>query len=213
MLLASCSYDEAKRYHNKLVLVSDKETKKQEEVQLNIITDNPDEVLGEKLNKVVKCVTSRFMPSSCPENLYGSVFHEVDLKDYEGVEETEGVVCLIRLPDGFCDMRRLLEISSINSNYSDVEAKVRFIGGNLLEIPSIHIGRYDSGKEKMSAVFNKVYDIFKEVSLEDIKVQEVMSKVRPTNKSKSSGGIKSASSKTKKAESFSKLFGGLSGGF
>ncbi|MGV3076449.1 hypothetical protein ACEE21_15330, partial [Clostridium baratii] len=84
--------------------------------------------------------------------------------------------------------------------------RLRFTGGNLLEIPGIKIGRYDKGKEKMSAVFDGVYDMFTEVSLSDIKVQRVLSKAR--SKSSSGSSKKSSSTKSKKTETFSKFFGG-----
>lgn len=212
MLLASCSYEKAKSFRNKLVLVTDKDVKKPEEVQLNIITDTPDEVLKNGLG-VAKCLTSSVNPSFCPDNLKGNVFHEVLYEDYNGVTEVNGVVCLVRLPEGFCDMRKLCEMSSVNEQYDDVEHKVRFIGGNLLEIPGVGIGRYNKGKEKMSSVFNGVYDFFKEVSLDEIKVQEVMSKVRSVNKVGSKPKSVASNSKTKKKETFAKFFGGTEGGF
>ena len=85
---------------------------------------------------------------------------------------------------------------------------IRATGGNLLEIPGIRIGRYDKGKEKMTSVFNGVYDIYREVDLGDIQVQRVMSKAsaRGTKSSKSSS--KKPSSINKKTETFSKFFGG-----
>lgn len=215
MLLASCSYDEAKKYRNKLVLVpeDEKSKKKAEEVVLNIVTDNPDEVIRGGIGSYIRCITSRNMPNSCPKELWGNVFHEVQLEEFTGVSEPDGVVCLIRLPDGFDDMRKVDEISAINKNYDDVEAKVRFIGGNLLEIPGVHIGRYDKGKEKMPAVYNGIYDIFREVDLRDIKVQEVMSKVRKGGKPSSSSSNKVSQSKAKKAEAFARFFGGSGSGF
>lgn len=204
MLLASCDIEDAKKYRNKLVLISEKETKKPEEVWLNILTDEPDDVLKQGIGSA-KCVTSSTKPTSCPKDLWGNVFHEVKYEDYKGVDEVDGVVCLVRLPEGFCDMRKAEELCKVNKDYTDVEAKVRLIGGNLLEIPSVAIGRYNKGKEKMSAVFNGVYDIFKELHLEDIEVKEVMSKVRSSSSGKSSP--KASKSKLKKAESLSKFFG------
>lgn len=216
MLLASCSYEDAKKYRNKLVLVGSEETKKAEEVLLNIVTDNPDEVLEKGLGGA-KCLTSSVNPKSCPKNLWGNVFHLVPYEEFDGVSEVEGVVCLVELPEGFCDMQKIVDISLCNEGYSDVEHKVRFIGGNLLEIPGVGIGRYDKGKEKMSAVFNGIYDIFREVKLEDIEVREIMSKVRAVTKKSTNSGSKTKSvvsnSKSKKKDSFAKLFGGSNGGF
>ena len=107
---------------------------------------------------------------------------------------------MLVLPEGYCDMR---EVYNLSIKYP----RLRFTGGNLLEIPGIKIGRYDKGKEKMSAVFNGVYDMFTEVELADIEVQRVLSKAK--SRSSSSGSSKkSVATKSKKTETFSKFFGG-----
>lgn len=203
MLLASCSYEEAKKYNSKIVLVSEEESnKKPIEVLLNIVTSEPDEVIKEGIG-VAKCITTDVSPKSCPSNFSGNVFriykYGDDLSNIEN--EVEGVVPLLVLPDDFSNMR---VVDDIMKEYP----RVRVTGGNLLEIPGFRIGRYDKGKEKMSSVFNGVYDIFKEVNLEDIKVQRVMSKVRAKSSSKSgSSAPKKSASKAKKAETFAKFFG------
>lgn len=205
MLLASCSYEESKKYNSKIVLASEEEnSKKAEEVLLNIVTDNPNEVIIDGIG-VAKCVTTRVSPTFCPVELHGNVFRLYELgEDLEGVlSEVEGVVPMLVLPEGYSDMR---EVCNISAKYPNL----RITGGNLLEIPGLKIGRYDKGKEKMSAVFNGVYDIFQEVRLEDIEVQKVMSKVRSkSSKASSSSGSssKKAPSKGKKAEAFMKFFG------
>jgi len=209
MLLASCSYEESKKYNSKIVLVSDEESsKKPIEVLLNIVTSEPDEVLKAGIG-VAKCITTDVSPKSCPSSFSENVFriynYGDDLSNTEN--EVEGVVPLLVLPDGFSNMR---EVDSIMKEYP----RVRITGGNLLEIPGFRIGRYDKGKEKMSSVFNGVYDIFKEVDLSEIKVQRVMSKVR--SKSPSKGGSsapKKSASKSKKAETFAKFFGGGNNAF
>lgn len=223
MYLASCSYEDAKKYTNRLVLASEetkgKRDKKPTEVYLNIVTDDPDTVLEGGLG-IARCLTTSVRPSICPDELWGHVFHEIPLEEFNGVDEEEGVVCLVRLPEGFSDMRKVYDLCKDNDEYDDVEAKVRVIGGNLLEIPGINIGRYDSGKEKMSAVFNGVYDFFTEVALEDIEVSEVMSKVRSTKKKSSSGSngkakttVKKPNAKSKKKEAFSRFFSESGSGF
>lgn len=215
MFLASCSFEESKKYKNKLVLVEEN-VKKPKEVFLNIVTDNPDEVLEEGIGRA-RCVTSTVRPSFCPDEYWGKVFHEVPLEEFEGVDEEEGVICLVRLPEGFCDMRKAYELCSENDEYDDVSAKVRVIGGNLLGIPGVSIGRFDDGKEKMSSVYNGVYDFFTEVRLGDIKVSEVMSKVRSVKQPKSSKpkstAPKKPNPKAKKKETLSKFFGDCEGGF
>lgn len=222
MILASCSYEEAKKFNNKLVVVSEKEVKKPEEVLLNIQTEEPESIFNRGIG-VAKCITTKVSPSYCPNNLKGNVFRVYKyLEDYGEIDfagdsskvkeendfsnmskEPEGVIPLVLLPDGFSDMRFVYELSMKYPN-------ARMYGGNLLEIPGIKIGRYDKGKEKMSSVFNGIYDIFKEVPLDSITVKEVMSKVR----SKASNGIRPKKSvvkkpnlKAKKLETFSKFFG------
>lgn len=214
MILASCSYEESKKYRGRLVLVSEEDVKKPEEVFLNIVTDSPDAVLSSGLGRA-KCITTDVEPTNCPQNLYGSVFYEVAIEDFENVCEVEGVVTLVRLPEGFSDMRRVFEICSLNSNYTDVKAKVRVIGGNLLEIPGVSIGRYDDGKDKLPAVYNGTYDFFRELSLSDIKVKEVFSKAKVVGigGKSSSTIVKKATSKNKKKETLSKFFGDSNGGF
>jgi hypothetical protein len=205
MLLASCSYEESKKYSSKIVLSSeDDNSKKAEEVLLNIVTDNPNEVIVGGIG-VAKCVTTRVSPTFCPVELHGNIFRLYELEeDLESIlEEVEGVVPMLVLPEGYSDMRELCNIAAKYPN-------LRFIGGNLLEIPGLKIGRYDKGKEKMSSVFNGVYDIFQEIKLEDIEVQKVMSKVRsksPKAKSTSSSKPKKVSSKDRQAETFLKFFG------
>ena len=218
MLLASCSCDDALKYRNKLVLVSNEDKKKPEEVWLNIFVEN-DMGLKEVFMKgmgVAKCITTVSSPKvDIPDKFRNKVFriykYKNDygsmLRDYDNFslieEEKEGVIPLIVLPDGFCDMKYVY-------NLSLKYPQARFMGGNLLEIPGLKIGRFDDGKEKMSAVFNGVYDVFREVSFDDIKVQEVMSKVRSksSNGSRPKSSVKRVTPKSKKSEAFSRFFGG-----
>ena len=219
MLLASCSCDDALKYRNKLVLVSNEDKKKPEEVWLNIfVEDNMglEEVFMKGMG-VAKCITTVSSPErdSIPEKFRDKVFRIYRYKnDYGNMvgdhddfslidEEKNGVIPLIVLPDGFCDMKYVY-------NLSLKYPQARFMGGNLLEIPGLKIGRFDDGKEKMSAVFNGVYDVFREVSFDDIKVQEVMSKVRSksSNGSRPKSSVKRVTPKAKKSEAFSRFFGG-----
>lgn len=181
MILASCSYEESRKYNGKLIVKPTEglTKKKQEEVQLNIVTDDPEYVFKHGIG-VANCITTTVSPSYCPDSLKGKVFRVYNY--HEGlieVNEQEGIIPLIVLPEGFDDMRK---VETIMEEFSDS----RVIGGNLLEIPGFRIGRYDKGKEKMSSVFNGIYDIFKEVELNSIEVQEIM------NKPRSKGTIKSA---------------------
>lgn len=206
MLLASCSYEESKKYNSKIVLVSEEESnKKPEEVILNIVTDNPNEVfIGGK--GVAKCITTTVSPTYCPNELKDNIFRLYNLGDdlSKVEEEIEGIIPMLVLPEGYSDMREVYNISLKHP-------RLRFTGGNLLEIPGIKIGRYDKGKEKMSAVFDGIYDMFIEVNLSDIKVQRVLSKAK--SRSSSGSSKKSVTSKSKKTETFSKFFGGEGNAF
>lgn len=207
MLLASCSYEESKKYNSKIVVKQEETSnKKSKEVLLNIVTDNPDEVLRGGIG-VAKCVTTTVSPSFCPNSLEGDVFRVYNYGDnLEEVEnEVNGVVPLLVLPSGFCDMR---EVCNLMSKYPTL----RVTGGNLLEIPGVRIGRYDKGKEKMSSVFNGIYDIFKEVELDSISVQRVVSKAKSkssSSKGSSKGSTKKTSSKSGVKETLNKFFGGM----
>lgn len=210
MILASCSYEESKKFNSKIVLVSEEEsTKKPEEVLLNIVTSEPDVVINSGIG-VAKCITTDVSPSNCPSNLEGNVFRVYNYGDDLSTVESEvvGVVPLLVLPSGFSDMRELL-------NIMEKYPRLRATGGNLLEIPGIRIGRYGKGKEKMSSVFNGIYDIFREVELSDIKVQRVMSKIRTNPVKGGSRGTssKKSSSKIKKIETLKKFFGDMSSEF
>ena len=209
MILASCSLDEAKKYRNKLVLLQEKDSKKPEEVLLNIVTDEPDVVISKGIG-VAKCITTTVSPTSCPDSLKGNVFRVYRSDDLDGIcDEVDGVVPLIVLEDGFSDMRVVFNLSVEYPN-------ARFTGGNLLGIPGLKIGRYDKGKEKLSSHFNGMYDIFREVELSSISVQEVMPKTR--SKCSVSTRVKKVAqkkptTKSKRAETFEKFFGGCTNEF
>ena len=56
---------------------------------------------------------------------------------------------------------------------------VRFIGGRLLALNGISIGRFDEGKSKMSVNYSDVYDNFLEVKLSEIdNLKEIVKKSR-----------------------------------
>lgn len=206
MLLASCSYLESRKYNCKLVLdIEGSTSKKQEEVLLNIETDDVEEIYLGGMG-VAKCITTTNSPSRCPIDFHGNVFRLYNYgDDLQGIEnEVQGVVPLVVFPDGFSDMRTVMSIVEKYPN-------ARVTGGNLLEIPGIRIGRYDEGKEKMPAVFNGVYDAFKEVELADISIRRIVSKAKSTSSSRrsSSSGSdkKKVTAKSKKSKTFSKFFG------
>lgn len=189
MYLASCSYEESKKYRGRLMTIPKDEDEKAEEVQLNIISDGSDiEDIFKGGLGIAKCVTVEGAISSCPQNFKSKVFKVCYSVD--DIEDIDGVIPLLVLEDGYCNMR---ELENICREYPSV----RLIGGNLLEIDSVRIGRFDEGKEKMGSVFNGQYDAFKEVPLSSLEVQVVTSKAKSTN----------TVTKSKKIEVFNSLFG------
>lgn len=180
-ILASCSLEEASRFNGKLLLPNE-DAKKPDKVFLNIIADGRESVdVFKKVDEIpsVKCIT--FVGegvSYVPTRYEGSVFVEKTLQEAlsESYGYPSGVVVLVRLPkdfpNGIYNMRTVYELSIKNPN-------MRFIGGNILGIEGIRVGRFDSGKEKMSLVFSDIYDTFVEVDLGDLSgIQEIVKKTR-----------------------------------
>lgn len=175
--LASCSLEESQQYSGKLVIPAE-DGGRAGKVMLNIVYEGGDRSLLKSIGGNVKCITYRgemvgFDEESFEDTPQG-VFHEVDLCEFS-VKETPkytGVTTLVRLPDGYCDMRRIYNICKARDD-------VRVIGGNLLAIDGIRIGRFDGGKDKIAPVFNGVYDSFIEVNLSELgDVTELVKKAK-----------------------------------
>lgn len=168
MILASCSIGEAEAISG--VLMAGKE-----KVFLNVEVDGSDFVRAYNLlsrNASVKSISVKSNYEAALIKGYEvptgkNIFMESEYP--EVVKGHSGYDTLVRLPDNFSDMRALWNLQSQNSDVS-----VRFIGGKLLEIPGLHIGRYDTGKEKMSSYFQGIYDCFLEVKLSDLDNLEVL---------------------------------------
>lgn len=213
-LLASCSLEQSKTFNGKLVLPNE-DQKKPDKVFLNVVVKDGDVGVYNMLSGNEKCVT--FIdkaPSHCPEKLKGKVFYEVSLADFlEGFEKVEDVITLVKLPSDYTNMRFLQDACKDHPD-------VRFIGGNLLAVDGVRIGRFDEGKDKMLPVFNGIYDSFVEVDLNDLDgLQEIVKKTRKkaenldgeskTKKSKSgkvSSKEKAPAKKPKRLEAFNSLF-------
>ena len=85
---------------------------------------------------------------------------------------------------------------------------VRVVGGNLLAVEGVRIGRYERGKERMSPVFDCVYDTFVETSLNDL--SGIEEKVRKAKSSISSLEKKGGKKKSNDDPKVSKRVKGLS---
>ena len=214
-LLASCTLEEAKNLSGKLMVEPEEEGGKPIPVKLNIIC-NPDEVSAVKMiGGNVRCVT--FIGDSKP-NFDGftdlsNVFHEVTLDELEvsGAYVVDGLTTLVRVPDDYKDMHYL-------ANLCRERKDVRVIGGNLLAVEGLRIGRYEAGKEKMSPVFCEVYDQFAEVVYSELgNVTELVRKAskklegsdgeKKPKKVKASGDKSGGGKKAIFAKTLNSLFG------
>ena len=92
----------------------------------------------------------------------------------------------------------------------------RLIGGNLLAVEGVRIGRFEDEKKKLYPVYNGIYDNFIESNLSDIGnltevVKKAKKKLGSSESGKKSPGKKSKSSQKPKkvsvvAQSFTSLF-------
>lgn len=205
-ILASCTLDESTKFEGKLLLEGE-EGSKPDKVFLNVVVEDGNLGILNSLNSNIKCVTYKgevdFSGIKVPEN---KIFMEVSYPVDE-VPNVEGVTTLVRFPDGFSDMRAVYNLCSKHPN-------IRVIGGNLLNIDGVRIGRYGAGKDKGSVVFNGVYDQFLEVPLSELgNLKDVVKKARKKLES-SDSEKRTKTPKEKKAtpkrnniaKSFSSLF-------
>lgn len=211
-LLASCSLAKSKEFSGKLVLPNE-DKKTPDKVLLNIVVDDGNTRVFQELDGK-EFVTFKDIPTTfCPSSFEGRVFNEYSLEDLtqNKVKPVNGVVSLISLPKGYSDMLKLKKLS-------DMYPGIRFIGGKLLGVEGVNIGRLDLGKEKMSPVFEDIYDTFVEVDLDDLSgLQEIVKKTRKraegvgktktSKKSRKAGsGEKKEKKIPKRVEAFNKLF-------
>lgn len=196
-ILASCDIDKAMSFNGKLVLPNEDE-KKPDKVMLNVVVGEGCEYSNEEVfrkatelgSNLVQCITfmveqGRFA-GYVPTGWEGKVFNEYSA-DYYNDPNTpvcKKAVSLLRLPEGYSDMKTLYEVCSEHSD-------VRFIGGHLLGIDGIRVGRFDTGKDKMSPVYKDMYDYFVEVDLNDLSgLQEIVKKTRKKAEGLDSGSKK-----------------------
>lgn len=209
-ILASCSIEESERYNGKLVIpCEDKKTPNK--VSLNIVVDDGNTEVFKRLSGNERCITFVGEPTNfCPTELQGKVFNETTIDDLMNIPfptNIEGVTTLVRLPKDFpndqVNMRSLLM-------WSKQYPEVRFIGGKILGIDGVKVGRYDKGKDKMSPVYDEMYDTFLEVDLNHLDgIQEVIKRNKKKISSvKGSGKKKSKEKKpSRRKVAFSNLFG------
>lgn len=221
-ILASCSLEEASKFNGKLVLPNE-DSKRPDKVFLNIEYSESDGSVADFFARVgilgssfVKCVSFNkdISDEDIPEEFSGKVFLYKDKNSCFNNELPLGrkFTYLVKLPGDFPDkdlykfsLRDLVDLCNKYPN-------IRFVGGNLLKIRGLNIGRFPEGRKDSMYIFNDIYDSFVEVNLEDIDgLKEIVKKVRVkadgtkprlSKSSKSSSGIKS-----KRVVAFKTMFG------
>lgn len=176
LIVASCSLSEAVEVNGRLVTV-DEEGNKSDRVLLNVEINESDTDVPEMLKKIPKGTVKFFtVDSDIAVNTDLPVFRSYTLEDaLENGMKTE-YIPLVNVGDDFpnanVNMRTLYELSLNHPG-------VRFIGGRLLALNGISVGRFDEGKSKMSVNYSDVYDNFLEVKLSEIgNLKEIVKKSR-----------------------------------
>jgi hypothetical protein len=200
-IIARCSLEEAKKYNGKLIIPTE-EGKKPINVGLNL------EVTGAELKEAIGMVSEfitvngEFPEVEIPEKMSGKVFRKVTLAECEEeITCPEGVVPLLEVRSDYADMRTLISACEKNKN-------LRVIGGKLLGIKGINIGRFDveDKNKKLGIYYDGMYDLFKEVELSDLdNLTEIVKKsVEKLKKTTDDTEKKSKNRKPKKVGSGSK---------
>lgn len=206
-LLASCSLERSKTFNGKLSVTD--ENGKDIRVSLNVVVgDESESEVFSILKGGEKCVTfaGSTKATSCPMGYEGKVFNEYTLEDVSAIKDTKGIVNLVRLPDDYCNMQELKTLCEGNPS-------IRVIGGKLLNIEGVRIGRFDSNKP---VVCCGVYDTFIESDIDDLdgikeKIKKV--KVSEVKEKKAKEKVPAEKKTSKKVEAFKNMFGGGSESF
>ena len=206
-ILAGCSISESMGFSGRLTLPG--EGKSTNKVYLNVEVRESSLEGFESLSDNVRCISfyNDFRVSVCPAGWEGNVFNIYSIEEAldGGINPVEGVIDLVELPNGYCDMRTL---AGLCTRYPSV----RVVGGNLLAVEGVRIGRYERGKERMSPVFDCVYDTFVETSLNDLsgieeKVRKAKSSISSLEKKGGKKKSNDAPKVSKRVKAFSDMFG------
>lgn len=221
-LLASCSLEQARGFNGKLVIPNE-DSKRPDKVYLNVEYSESDgsaeqflERVSELDKSLVKCVSfpEEYAGVLVSEDWKGRVFVYTTLDTVvQGVNypESDGVISLIRLDEDYPSEKYIPTLRDL-ARVCENNPNVRFVGGNLLGVEGLRIGRFDNGKDKMSPVFKDIYDTFVEVRLDDLEgLTEIVKKTRKKAESGEGGKKKPRVAKAKKpkrqVEAFMTLFG------
>lgn len=215
-ILASCLYKDSLSFDGKLISM-DLENPS-DRVLLNVIINEEDLQYVNRFVGSTKCITfmcdADYDRYSFPKD---RMFREYKYSGVDGISLVDfvnslnlnsGITNLIRLPDGYSNMRDVQTVCLNNDS-------VRVIGGDLLGIDGVRIGRFDGNNG--SILYCGVYDQFLELPLSEIRnLREVIKKSRKkfeADTSKSTAkGTKEKKNVTKKVDiikSFSTLFSGV----
>lgn len=192
-ILASCNLEESKQYNGKLVIQD--EDSKPIKVQLNVVSK--EKIDPKDLSENVKCVTFLGTFPDVEKKNGVSYFSELSLDDVKsGFTEVDGITPLLRVPDNYCQLKELV-------GYCNQYKSLRVVGGNLLAVDGLRIGRFEVDKKKIYPVFNGMYDNFLEMQLSDLGnvtevVRKAKKKLNPEDKPKKSKSKKDKTSKPKK---------------
>lgn len=220
-LLASCSLEQARGFNGKLVIPNE-DSKRPDKVFLNVEYTESNGTTTEFFEKVstldrslVKCVSfpEGYAGVVVPDDWKGRVFVYSSLDNVvqnPNFPESEGVITLIRLNEDYpCDKYKpnLRDLVSVCSKFDSV----RFLGGTLLGVEGLKIGRFEEGKDKMSPIFKDIYDTFVEVRLDDLNgLTEIVKKTRKKaerNEKDKKPKVMKAKKPKKQLEAFKNLFG------
>lgn len=172
--LANCSRSEAAELKGTLFEIEERVsaktkniTRRKHRVLVNVETKNIVSALEDGLGNAQMVTTSKTVPY-CPGGMQGRVFQRVPLDELDMLGKVPtGVVILVEMPDGFSDMREALRICR-------ELPEARLIGGKLLGIEGVRIGRFDEGDLEgvkftdKRVFFEGSYDPFVEVDLMDL---------------------------------------------
>jgi hypothetical protein len=187
MYLANCEYKDVADIKGRLVSTRDGITTN---VVLNILSEDMTDVDFSDRN--IKCITVLSDDITVPEGFEEDIFREYTLETLNENANSlpSGVVPLLKLEDSYSNM---MEVYNLSLKYP----KLRVIGGNLLALDGVKIGRYERGKDKMGIVFKGQYDTYDAIDLADLDYKVVERKKSVNKRVQKSKALKAKSTKEK----------------
>lgn len=213
-ILASCTYNESLMYDGKLF--SEDEEFNTDKVSLNVVIDGTEGTIS-GFNSNVRCLTfikdvnySHYRFNRDRMFRLYEYYGDGSLVDFVGsLNLSTSITNVIKLPKTYSNMR---DVKTVCINYG-----VRVIGGNILMLDGVNIGRYNTGKDGGTILYNELYDQFLELPLSEIQnLKEVIKRCKKkledkdsSSSSKNAKEKKNISKKVDISKSFSTLFSGV----